>query len=472
MTYSLKIIKPALFKIDSKKIYVAILAAALILSYVRGQDQNAALIYYGSFVFLFAYIIGNKSYLRPGYLFLFMLNPYVAVGTVGLWIEIQDIFPVFPFFGTEEFLAFFRVGLVALLGVALPLAWERTPNLTPRNDLTPKSKSSFNVVLLLFIFVALAGNFAYAYSHREMFIDSYVFNVQGFGELQHMPIVYLNLLIFGLTMMYIVFEPKWTNSRSFWIIVGIFTLFCVKVGMRTPLVIYLLMLFWRYYAQHGLRLLDNFLVKLAGLSAAIILLGAINAYREGHVNFISAVREGYTSLIFEFGFAIISGLHSVRHVLSGDKPPLLLGLLDPLWGTIPTFLLPWKRDMLTFRAWIETVGGGSDFFSPVGGFFTPGNLYLITGSLLGVFIYFSLFSMLLIWGYRNLFRDKPLPLLRALPAVSMILIIGLREEYWVIVKTIILWVWLIPLLAYRISRLFLTGGRSKGLIPNGEISFF
>ena len=124
--------------------------------------------------------------------------------------------------------------------------------------------------------------------------------------------------------------------------------------------------------------------------------------------------------------------------------------------------------MLTIHSWMETIGGGVENYSPVGGFFTPGELYLITGSLLGVFIYFSLFSLLLIWGYRNLLKGRPISLMRALPALSWVLIIGLREEYWVIGKMIIFWVWLFPWLAYRFSSLFFPPVYGNVLMTNSQ----
>ena len=234
--------KPALFKLNSKESYVALLAAAFILSYFKGQEQNAALVYYGSFGLLFACLIVNKSYLRPGYLFLFMLNPYVVAGTVGLWVDLNEVFPAFAYYSTvfniDEFLVFFRVGLVALLGVALPLAWERSPNPPQGQEISIRINPVYKYFLLFLIFAAIAGDFIYAYSHREMFIDSYIFNYQGYHELQHMPIVYLNAIIFGLTVIYIVVEPQWTKSRLFWIIVGLFALFSIKTGMRGPLIIF------------------------------------------------------------------------------------------------------------------------------------------------------------------------------------------------------------------------------------------
>lgn len=449
--------KPTLFVFDSKQIYLFILAVSLIFSYIPGQDKIAALVYYGSCFFIVSCFITNKSYLRPGYVFLLLLNPYVATGTLGLWIDIKEVFPFFPSFGGDEFLGVFRVGLVALLGVALPLAWDRTPNRPCGKETASRCKLEYGFVLLLLIMTAIAFDFAYAYSRKEAFIEGYIFTVEGVhDQVVVMPLVGLNLLILGLTVIYLAYEPKWYRSGFFWSTVGLFLWFCFMTGNRTALVMHFLVIFWRYYSQHGLKLIEKFLVKLVGIAAAIVILGAISLYRQGGVDFMNALMEGYTLIIYEFSGALISGLYSVQHVQSGDGPPLLLGLLDPVWGTIPSFLIPLKRELLTFHTWLEGTGGGYYRLSPVGGFYTAGNLYLITGSLLGVFVYFSLFSSLLVWGYRNLFQAQPIALTRALLSVSLVLWLGLRYEYWIIGKMIILWVWLFPLLAFYILRIFIT----------------
>jgi hypothetical protein len=218
------------------------------------------------------------------------------------------------------------------------------------------------------------------------------------------------------------------------------------------MVVYFFLIFWRYYSQHGIKIVEKWTFRLGGLVGGLFLMGAISGYRERNIDLLAALTENYYAIIFEFGNCIYSSLTSVEEILNGTGPPVFWGLLDPIIGLIPTFLIPGKKELITFHTWIENLPGGYDEIAPVGGFFLPGNLYLVTGgSLIGVFIYFSLFSILLILAYRYLFQVGKVALMRGLMVVSLICIMGLRYEYWIIVKMIITFVWLFPLLFYYIG---------------------
>jgi oligosaccharide repeat unit polymerase len=430
-------------------------AAALILSYLPGYEQNAALIYYGSYGFLFTCFIVNKTFLRPGYVFLLMMNGYVAAGSVGLWIDTKEVFDIFSFFSPEAYLVNFQVGLVAALGVALPLAWENTSNLTPCKEMPVPSVAEqwYGRVALFLTFPVIGANFLYAYQHRELFFESYFFAAADTSTTQLiMFVIYMDYLIMCLTLIYLVYEPKWNKSITFWSSVFLFTLFTFMTGARTQMVVHFFMIFWRYYSQHEIKIFEKWTFKLGGLVAGLSLMGAISRYRERSVDLLSAITDGYYNIIYEFGNCVFSSLYSVEEILNGDGPPVFWGLLDPILGLVPTFLVPGKKELLTFHAWVENLPGGYEEISPIGGFFLPGNLYLITGgSMIGVFIYFSLFSILMILAYRYLFQVEKVALMRGLMAVSLICISGLRYEYWVIVKLIIIFVWFSPLLFYYIG---------------------
>jgi hypothetical protein len=439
----------------NRKHYAVMVAAALIFSYLPQQEENAALIYYGSFCFLLACFIANKSFLRPGYVYLLMLNGYVAVATAGLWVDIRTIFALFSYFSPEAYLVNFQVGLVAVLGVAIPLAWESTPNLTPCKEMPVLSASSqwYSRVALFLTFPAIGANFLHAYQHRELFIDAYYFSTAGvFNAELWMFIAYMDYLVLCLTIIYLVYNPKWHKSISFWSSVGLYTLFHVMIGARTQIVVHFLVIFWRYYTQHGIKIAEKWTFKLGGLVVGLALMGTIVSYRERNIDFMAALTEGYYKIIYEFSNCVVSSVASAEEILNGNGPPVFWGLLDPIIGLIPTFLIPGKKELLTFHTWLENLSGGYEAISPMGGFFLPGNLYLVTGgSLIGVFIYFTLFSILMIRAYRYLFQVGKVALMRGLMAVSLICIMGLRFEYWVIVKMIIMFVWLLPLLLYYIG---------------------
>lgn len=451
--------------INSSMIYIGCLAVALILTYIEGLGQTAAVVYYISLCLLITCLILDSSFIRPVYIYLFMANMYVIFITEGLWFDRMLFNPYLEIFTKAEFLEGFRICLVSLLGIAFPLARGKSKEIYKPSK--PQGDYASNVVytkaLLFLNMLAIVGEGLYIYTNRKLFLESYILSIRhevGYKEahLMAMPVEYFDNLIFSFSLLYIVYNTKWSFSKLFWSEVVLFSMLHMMTGSRKLMVILWLLIFWRYYTQHGIKWLDRTLVKLGGLVLALLFMGCIGVWRSTNLEF--TILQALIYISNEFSFGIISTLYSVHYFWLGVGPPLFLPLLDGITGLIPTFLIPEKLDLLIWRSWLDSIGG-HEKFCPIGGVHLPSQLYLFTGSLLGVFVFFYLFSLFLQQAYRNLFADRKIDIMRGLTAASMISIFSLRSEFWLQLKMIILWWGVLPLSLYFISEIMLLKGRYK-----------
>lgn len=407
--------------------------------------------------------------MRPVFVYLLLLNGYVAAISIGVWTNIHDFYPLCPNFTSYEILQAFRIGLVAVLGTALPTVrekhytiWEsyKTENQSYSNDV-------YNNILLFLLFLTIGLTYLYCYIHRDIFIDSYIFALRNVlqdekYEAMFIPVQNLDFAIFTFGLIYIVYNHRWNRSIPFWVAVGLNILLHIMIGSRAGIIIFLVMIFWRYYTQFGIKWVDKPFFKMASFIIVIFLVGCMAVYRtwtsKGSLSL--NLTNPFFTVSLEMLNGTISAFNTVHFMDIGKGPPLFLPFLDAFFGAIPAQLYPEKRGLLFFESWYKSIGG-HEVLCPRGGFFLPAQIYSFTGTILGVFLYFCLFSVFLKWAYRKLFEKRKIAIMAGLVASSQIIFFSTRHPCWIQLKSIILWVVIFPVIFYLLSDILKLKGYAK-----------
>jgi hypothetical protein len=168
----------------------------------------------------------------------------------------------------------------------------------------------------------------------------------------------------------------------------------------------------------------------------------------------------------EFINSTIDFVFAIDYVSRGQGPPLFWPLLDPLPSIIPSFVIPGpKEDLYVFDTWLDSIGGAK-YFSPTGGYFLPGQLYVFTGSIAGVFIYFSLLSIFLNYMCRKMLKKNLIDQMRGLLAASLIIVLSVRHPYRIHGMMIILFLGVVPIILYSLADIFVLKYKKRTLNKN------
>jgi hypothetical protein len=457
------------------KFYFTLLLLALSFSYIGGLGHVSSLFFFISFLALFISFFVDSSYIRPVNIYLLIMNFYVFTSAICIWIDISNLIDTSDLFSTpfslQNFLQAFRIGLVSLVAISWPLVFRKSDEsfTLPESFIERNSNQVFLNAMLFLMFIALLGLCWYIYIHRADLIEQYkvALLAETFKEEVQIKnikkfVSFYNSIFIVLILMYIVYNPTWFSSKIFWAESFVILLVNAILGSRQTLVALSAMIFWRYYVQRGIKWLDSKAFKISGLAICIFLLAFIAAIRERPIE-LPTLTVVY-NFFYEFINSSIDFVFAIDYMSRGKGPPLFWPLLDPLPSVIPSFLIPGqKADLYVFDTWLDSIGGAKNF-SPTGGYFLPGQLYLFTGSIAGVFIYFSLLSIFLSYMCRKMMKRKLIDQMRGLLAASIIIILSVRHPYRVHGMMIILFLGIVPFIIYSLADIFILKYKKREII--------
>jgi len=465
------------------KFYFILLLLALTFSYIEGLGYVSSLFFFISFSALFISFFVDSSYIRPVNVYLLIMNFYVFTSAICIWIDITNLIDIGDYFklqnpfSLQNFLQAFRIGLVSLVAIAWPLVFRKSDEkfTLPESFIERNSNQVFLNALLFLIFIALLGLCWYIYINRADLIDKYrvvslAETLKEEGEIRDIWkfVSFYNSIFIVLILIYIVYNPKWFSSKIFW--AESFVILSVNgiLGSRQTMVILAAMIFWRYYIQRGIRWLDSRTFKISGLMICIFLLGFIATIRERPIE-LPTLTVVYT-FFYEFINSSIDSVVVMDYVSRGKGPPLFWPLLDPLPSVIPSFVIPGqKADLYVFDTWLDSIGGAKHF-APTGGYFLPDQLYLFTGSIAGVFIYFSLLSIFLNYMCRKMMKKNLIDQMRGLLAASLIIVLSIRHPYRIHGMMIILFLGVVPIILYSLADILVLKYKKRTLNKNYDNS--
>lgn len=204
----------------------------------------------------------------------------------------------------------------------------------------------------------------------------------------------------------------------------------IAIGSRILFVIFLLSIFYAQLARTVVFKRRHFVMTAI---FAIPLFVLFNYIRNPDGALLGALLD----LGKEFVFASISALYSIDYAIEPTSPSLLQMVSDSVIAVVPSVFFGGasvKEQYLIYEVWKESIGGYTQI-SPIGGYYLPGQVFLGSNSLLVVFMFFFLYSRLLVKGERLLYTSGNLwSRLVGLQIVTFGVVFGVRTELWILLK--------------------------------------
>lgn len=430
-----------------KNIYLAFLLVSLALSYIPGLTSLSIFIYYISFAMLILELIFFEWFIQPVYIYLLLFNPYVIALSLGLVVDIREVYFWMPFFSTQEYLQGFRIGLVSLVGISMAIPPRSNIFKKPEYVTDSQREQMFSKFLIFVLILVGIFQFYYIYQNRDIFLEKYIMEEELAKLDKYIFVTYLDWLIFALILGYSTYNQNWYKSKVYWLFLIYYLAIKSLTGFRYPIAFIMLMLFWQYYRINKITWLGKPLYKiiifvsvLFGLGYMVILRGTGQSqYAES-----SIFLQSFVNLFIEFFGGTVNTFYSVRYVQQNMGPPLILPFFDPLLAILPTFIFPEKYELLYYYNWHQLIGMKN--YNPFGGVFMPGQIYLFTHSLIGVALFFYLLTRLFHWAsWKLVHSSRKIDQVRCLSVLSILLLTGIRTEYWIYVKTVFIFMFIVPL---------------------------
>jgi hypothetical protein len=449
-----------------KYIYISFLLMSLILSYIPSQVYTSAKIFYFSCAFYLFCFIWYKHFLRPINLYLLMQIPYVAALTIGFWIDIKSLYfwVDVPNFTLPVHIKTFQIGLVALLATSLVLPRERDiirPNPVWNVENGNNVRFLSYLIILMLVIVSVV-QWVYAYTQYEKVLMRYAIVIGGENK-EYFMISRMDMIFYCLALIFLVYNAKWYQYKLFWIVILSYFAFKFRTGGRMAATFLGLLIFWRAYLDGKISWVSSRVVKLTAILGGVYLYGFIAAWRETELNFdpLKNIIMPFYWMSLEFMNATFSACYSVFYVLQGLGPTPILPFFDPIIAILPSFLFEDREGLLYFTNWLDSIGGTRNF-APAMGTYLPSQPYLFTGSLVAVFI----FCLTLAGGLQRLYRRlltgaRRVDMIRGFIAISYVLVIAIRPDYWIFAKLTMLWLIIMPILLMLIAETIISVGQGR-----------
>ncbi|MBT19261.1 hypothetical protein CMK17_04600 [Candidatus Poribacteria bacterium] len=393
----------------------------------------------------------RKRLFSPIYLYSTILAAYPA--TVWVYSEIipaQYIPQVFPYFTKEEshtFYIFSFIAVASLLLSELTLGKNRKTYYQPPENSklalysrTTSSIASLMLAALIISFVAI---------NKEEFLQSYIYQLLRASEFEGsvankistfsaLETAFLVNAFFTL----IFWDGKAYKSKTFMLSVLMYLTIKILIGSRM-MVVPLLLIGLLYYRENAratryFTASKTHLKIYASLTTLIAIFITINYFRdrEGSIT----LYEGWIHFTHEYLFASISALYSSRYVAIGNTPDGLSMFFDGVIGIIPSFIFGGaniKNTVLEFSQWKNSIGGFSNI-SPVGGYYMPGQIYLMTKSFFLTGLFFFSIGCLINVSEKLFYSSKKIWIKVASAQIACFgIVYGVRSEFWIFEKFII-----------------------------------
>ena len=405
----------------------------------------------------------RKRIFSPVYLYALVLSFYPI--TVWLYTDFlpRDYLPeIFPNFRESEIDEFYLISAFSVMGLLTAdflISRSKDYLLYFPNELGGRM-IFYRKVAGIFALLLVVGMSVYVYLNKDSFISAYIYQLlraSNFdSELSDVLANYNMLEVLFLTnvfFLYVLYDGQPHKTKLFLISISIFLILKVAIGSRLMIVPIILMglLFFRRVDRRNIGNKDKkqFLKITAALSCVILLFIFMNYYRDrdGQKDF----RGGFVDFTQEYLFASISALHSVSYVDKSAAPNGVGMALDGVVAIIPSVFIGGasaKNDILEFSRWKDSVGGYSEI-SPVGGYYMPGQVYLMVKSKFFCFFVFLGLGLFLCRMECLFYKSKSTWVkVSAAQICCFGLVYGVRSEFWIFEKILIQQALLITYLTY------------------------
>ena len=364
-----------------------------------------------------------------------------------LWISIYPIITLFyyktlenplwyviPDFSKNEIEKYTQISAAATLGlIAANFNQKKEKNITIKRIMNTSYLIKIAVIIITISYI-------YIYTNKEIFLNNYIYQeirasnwdpkiANAINTLTALEIFFICCLQFFMaTNSYEVTQRK--HKAWIYLLTIVYLIFKLIIGSRILFVVLALsLLYWT--KKQTLKIKRS---KFLALSLfAILLFIAFNGIRNSENSFI----ESSADLSKEFIFASVSALYSVEYAATPESPNLITITSDSLISLIPSALLPdgtSKTSLLNYEKWKEYIGGYRNI-SPIGGYFLPGQIFLVTNSLIAVFLFFYIYGKLLIHSLKIYRTSKSIfSALLTIQIITFGVIFGIRTELWVLLK--------------------------------------
>jgi len=355
-----------------------------------------------------------------------------------------DLLPkIFPNFSRETVLNFYIISFVAIIGLLIPeIFLGKKYNFVPIDYEFNFIKNSYSVFSSITFFISILMLFFVLYN-KNIFLDQYIYQAirsSGFDK----SIVGILSLYTTLEVLYLMFfffsfllGNNKLNVKSILVLsLLVFALIKVMIGSRLMLVPIILL--WLFLSNKNLKFSTTNLKKKIILGSLIPIFILFNIFRDRERQ--TTIFEGILNFSFEYVFASISALYSIDFVENNLYEDSYMMFLDGFLAVIPSFMLGganFKYELMSFTNWVDGIGGYL-YISPVGGYYLPGQIYLASQSILGVFLFFLLLGVMLIYFEKKLFLSKSVWKKAIAAQICCLLVVyGVRSELWIFEKVII-----------------------------------
>lgn len=389
----------------------------------------------------------SKRYKSPLYLYFLFLSIYpVSVYVYVNYMTAGNLPDVIPIFSDRTYKLFYFLSFFSILFMALgDFFASYFTRIDKVRYLPVLADNPSSQIALLFSFMLLMFMYSYVFINREVFIDSYVYQLlrsEGFSsQISNKINVYSSLeVLFLISVFYLLLTLR--SVKVVLVVLFAFLLLKLMIGSRLMLLPPLLFLLWiQIQKADGISSLKgvSFRKAVSYLFLLVLLFIAFNVIRAERSGGISLF-VGLFNFLLEFVFATISSLYSISYVEVGNAPNGMLMSIDGFMASIPSVFFGGaeeKKLYLEYENWKRSIGGYSNI-SPVGGYFIVGQVFLMFKNVYFCFLFFLIYGFLLnLAEYKLKVSRSKFSKLFFSQVIFFGIIYGVRTEFWVLQKSII-----------------------------------
>lgn len=394
------------------------------------------------FVLLVGFL--KKRIISPLIIYGVMISFYPLF--VSMYYEIfgENLLPkIFPNFSHNTVLKFYLISFVSVVGLLIPEIFFGKKYTFVKIEYEKKFEIiSYKVFSRIAFYLSVMMLF-FIFYNKSIFLDQYIYQALRSSDFDSSVVGVLSLYttIEVLYLMFLFFAFLLNNNKlefksflTFSLLV--FVLIKIMIGSRLMLVPVILL--WLFVSGKNINIISSSIKKKIILGSLIPIFILFNIFRD---------REGQTTIIdgvlnfsFEYIFASVSALYSIEYVENRLYENSYMMFFDGILAIIPSFLLGGanvKYELMSFTNWVDGLGGYL-YISPVGGYYFPGQIYLASQSVFGVFLFFFLLGVMLLYAEKKMFLSTSVwKKVISAQICCMLIVYGVRSEFWIFEKVII-----------------------------------
>ena len=382
----------------------------------------------------------NKSILQPVVIYGIWMSIYPITTLFYYRVLNNPLNAVVPDFNGQEIRKYAELSAAAIIGLIVSFAGlkikRENGNPIPSEILQKTRGKIFFVLSVIFLGVL----YALAFKYRDIFLDAYVY--QELRATNWDPrianvvnqVTTIEILFLICIQAYLVLNTKSMEKRKIIkeiLVIGLFYLALkIMIGSRILFVVYAIS---AVFCLVQIKSKIKYGKIVPSVLAFLVLLILFNMVRNPE----NGLSEAAADFGKEFVFASISAIYSVGYSGEPGTPNISAVIADTLTSIVPSSLFGGAENkfaLLDYESWKESIGGYTAI-SPIGGYYLPGQIYLFTGSLMAVFIFFFFYGRILVAAQKSFKRSKNAWVrLVSLQILTFGVVFGVRTELWVLLK--------------------------------------